>query len=344
VSSAANSTDVLDSITHLRRGLIGHGYRPVACSGKAAVMDNWQRSQWSAAQMEGIARNYPGAANTGLLCGDLVGLDIDTPDEETATAIRAMVMSLPGASAAPYRIGKAPKCLFAFRATEPREKRTTDAYLINGYKCQIEVFGERTQFVAYGVHPETGREYVWQNGSPAETPHADLPEITPQAVDELLARADVYLAARGTLIKRASKVNDNEPRAAVESDHPWADINSRALGNLDAWVPDLGLDGRRRYQSGFHAIASFRPTKSTTATRRGRSLNIQPSGIVDYSDGNRGYSPIDLVAVCLDIPHAESVEWLRERIGGGNTPAINVAGLLTQTARRRANRQTSTLS
>ncbi|WP_375791506.1 hypothetical protein ACE102_46700 (plasmid) [Bradyrhizobium sp. vgs-9] len=40
-------------------------------------MGNWQRSRWSAAQMEGIARNYPDATNTGLLCGELVGLDVD---------------------------------------------------------------------------------------------------------------------------------------------------------------------------------------------------------------------------------------------------------------------------
>ncbi|WP_244437176.1 bifunctional DNA primase/polymerase [Bradyrhizobium japonicum] len=127
-------------------------------------MGNWQRSRWSAAQMEGIARNYPDATNTGLLCGELVGLDVDTPDAETADAIRAMVMELPGSDRAPYRMGKAPKTLFAFRATEPREKRATGAYLINGAKCQVEAFGERTQFVAFGTHPDTGRPYEWFNG------------------------------------------------------------------------------------------------------------------------------------------------------------------------------------
>jgi len=294
--------------------------------------------------MEGLARNNPDATNTGLICGELVGLDIDTPEPATADAIWSMVMELPGAKDAPYRIGRAPKRLCIFRAPEPRDKVTTGAYLIGGQKCQVEVFGNRTQFVAYGIHPDTGRAYEWHNGSPAETPLADLPEITPEAIDGLLERAEAYFAARGTLLKPASKPRNGGPPAVVDSDHPWADINSRALANLDAWVPDLGLEGWRRYQTGYHSVASFRPTKSATATRRGRSLNIQSAGIVDYSDGCRGYSPIDLVAVCLGIPHAESVEWLRERVGRGNTPAINVAGLLTQTARRRANRQTSTLS
>jgi hypothetical protein len=302
-------------------------------------MDNWQRSRWSAEQMAGIARNYPDAANTGLLCGDLVGLDVDAPDEEVATAIRAMVMELPGSDRAPFRIGKAPKILFAFRAAEPRDKRATGAYLINGQKCQVEVFGNRTQFVAFGVHPETGREYEWLNGSPAETPLADLPEISPEAIDGLLARAEAYFATRGTLIKPASKAGDRG-LVVVDSDHPWADINSRALASLDAWVPDLGLDGLRRYQSGFHAVASFRPSINSKVKKRGRALNIQPSGIVDYSAGNTGYSPIDMVAVCLSMSAPEAAEWLRKRVGGGdNTRPVSVARLLTQPARRAAARR-----
>jgi hypothetical protein len=316
----------LKSITHLRRGLIGLGYRPVACMGKAAVMDNWQRSRWSSAQMEGIARNFPDATNTGLLCGDLVGLDIDTPDPDVADAIRAMVIELQGADRAPYRIGKAPKCLYMFRATEPREKRATGAYMINGHKCQLEVFGERTQFVAFGVHPDTGREYEWHNGSPAETALTDLPEITPAAIDELLARAEAYFAERGECIKRSSKsaANDNEPRAVVESDHPWSLLNQRALVNLGAWVPELGLDGLRRYQAGYHSVASFRPSINAKVKHRGRSLNIQPAGIVDYSDSNRGYSPIDLVSACLNHSPSEAVEWLRGLVGEGERPRINI--------------------
>jgi hypothetical protein len=58
--------------------------------------------------------------------------------------------------------------------------------------------------------------------------------------------------------------------------------------------------------------------------QRGRSLNIQPSGIVDYSDSNRGYSPIDLVSVCLNHSPSEAVEWLRGLIGECERPRINI--------------------
>ena len=178
----------------------------------------------------------------------------------------------------------------------------------------VEVFGERGQVLAYGVHPETGREYEWFNGSPAETPFADLPLVDPEDVDTLLARVEAYFAERGTLIKKPSTSVHRESRP-ISSDHPWAEINQRAFARLEAWVPHLRLDGLRRYRNGYHSIASFRPTNSTTARHRGRALNIQPEGICDHADSNRGYSPIDLVGVCLSLPPPEAVEWLKERVG-----------------------------
>jgi len=218
----------------------------------------------------------------------------------------------------------------------PREKRATGAHLINGHKCQVEAFGERTQFVAYGIHPETGREYEWHNGSPAETPLADLPEITPQAIDGLLARAEEYFATRGECIKRASRAaaNDNEPRHAVESDHPWSLLNQRAFADLDAWATQLGLEDQKPYRNGYHSVASFRPSMNTTVRKRGRALNIQPEGIVDYSAGNAGYTPIDLVAVCLRVQDLEAVDWLKERVGepDDGTPSISTDGLLKKKA------------
>ncbi|WP_445222166.1 AAA family ATPase [Bradyrhizobium sp. Pa8] len=327
--AAKTSTD-LAPISHLRRGLSEFGYRPVACDGKAATGNNWPDLHLAPNVADAYTRQHPDHTNTGLICGELVGLDIDTPHQETADAIWAMVKELPGADRAPYRIGKEPKRLITFRATEPREKRATGAYEVNGHKCQVEAFGERTQFVAYGIHPDTGKSYEWHNGSPSETPFADLPEITPQAVDALLRRADAYFAERGTLIKRAkTAANDNQPRAA-DSDHPWSRVKERAYADLDAWVPQLGLEDLKRYQSGFHSVASFRPTNSTTVKERGRALNIQPSGICDYADGDRGYSPIDLVGVCLGLQPQEAVDWLRDRVGepDDGTPAISTDRLL----------------
>jgi Bifunctional DNA primase/polymerase, N-terminal len=331
-------SDPLEPIAHLRRGLITHGYRVVACVGKEARGDNWQYSRWTPDQMDGLTRTHHYATNTGLVCGELVGLDIDTPDQETADAILAMVAELPGFAYAPYRIGQAPKSLYAFRAAEPRDKVTTGKYLIRGHACQIEIFGRRNQFVAYGTHPDTGRGYEWHNGSPAETPLADLPEITTSDIDALLARAESYFAEHGTPIKKAKAANDNERggEAGGDPDHPWSIVKQSAYANLSAWVPDLGLKDLDKYQGGYHSVASFRPTNSTTAKKRGKALNIQPAGIVDYAAGNKGCSPIDLVEACLGLTPHQAFEWLRERVGlpDDGTKPVSVAGLKAQPERR----------
>ncbi|MGY3610445.1 MULTISPECIES: AAA family ATPase [unclassified Bradyrhizobium] len=329
----ATNSDPLATITHLRRGLATLGYNCIPCAGKRPIEDDWPDKNWSAEQMEGLARRYPHATNTGILTGELVGLDIDTLDPETSEAILEMVANVPGIDRLPYRVGKHPKRLYICRTNEPRRKQSTGAYLINGQKCQIEVLGIGQQFVAYGTHPETMRPYEWFNGSPAETPLADLPEINWPDIETLLARAEAYLAERGTLIKHGSKspANDNSERGAfVESDHPWSLLNQRALSNLDAWVPELGLEDLKPYRDGYHSVASFRPTNSATATKRGRALNIQPEGICDYADGNKGYTPIDLVAVCLSLQAHEAVDWLKDRVGepDDGTPAIPIDGLL----------------
>ncbi|MET4231950.1 AAA family ATPase [Bradyrhizobium barranii] len=331
-TAAKTSTDPTEAIVHLRRGLIAQGYRVVPCSGKKACGLGWSNSKWSAEQMEGLARLYPHGHNTGVLTGSVVAIDVDTPDQATSDAILAMVAKLPGLAAAPYRIGKAPKRCYVFRSDSPRGKVATGAYLIDGQKCQVEVLGAGQQFVAYGTHPETGRNYEWFNGSPAETPFVELPEIHADDIDAMLASAEAYLSEHGTLIKHGSKApaNDNEKPVHAWSDHPWSALNQRAYDYLDAWVPQLGLEELKRYHAGYHAVASFRPSNSSTAKKRGRALNIQPEGICDYADNNRGYSPIDLVGVCRRLQSHEAVDWLRERVGepDDGTHAVSPEALL----------------
>jgi len=325
-----------EHIVKLRRGLIHNGYRVVPCAGKRAQGLNWQNGRWSADQMVGLLRHLPHATNTGIITGDVVAIDVDTPNEGVARDINAMVADLPHADAAPYRIGRAPKRLYLFRAATPRSKMATGAYLIDGAKHQVEVLGTGNQFVAYGIHPDTGRAYEWHNGSPAETPFADLPLADPEDVDTLLTRAEAYFAERGTLLKKPSTSIHREARP-ISSDHPWVELNQRALTRLGEWVPHLGLEGLRRYRNGYHSVASFRPTNSATARHRGRALNIQPEGICDHADNNRGYSPIDLVGVCLNLQPTDAVDWLKARVGvEPTTVRFNIAAMIANDRAKRA--------
>lgn len=310
-----------DPIAVLRRGLIENGYQIVATRGKETRIKGWTTTKLQASQVEGYTRRHSDFPDTGIVCGDVVAVDIDAPDASTAEKLISRLMEIPCATDSPCRTGRAPKCLYLFRASEPY-KGKTGAYMINGEKCQVEILGRGTQFAAFGTHPGTGKPYAWQNGNPLTVPFPELPAIDPDTLSAYQADAEAILAGTGgERITKASNpkgaANDNRP-PLVFGDGPWADVKTRAFANLDAWVPELGLASLKRRGQGYIAVASFRPSKRAglPAHKRGQALMIDPQGICDLSDGNKGYSPVDLVMVCLGIEAPAAVDWLRNRVGG----------------------------
>ncbi len=307
------------SVADIRRSLIENGYRITAADGKRPLAENWQQTVLTVDEVEDYTRRYANQTNTGIVCTNVVGIDIDAPDHDVCAAlVVALSEIVPEAMDAPTRFGNRPKRLHLVRTSEPHPKVQSDAYLVNGIKHQVEFFGERSQFIGYGTHPDTGRDYEWVNGSPLEVPVSDLPIVTPEQLHAYRSRVEEILAARGELNKRGSRAaaNDNRPAPAVAAvgDGPWDEVKARAFANLAGWVPALGLEGLKRYGSGFKAVASFRPSTGTRK-RREHSLSIQPVGIYDHAP-QQAYSPVDLVAVCLGLSPAEAVDWLRARVGG----------------------------
>jgi hypothetical protein len=71
------------------------------------------------------------------------------------------------------RIGKAPKALYLYRTNEPFTKISMHP---------IEVLGVGQQFVAYAIHPETGKPYEWPFSGPHEIPVDQLPLVTREQV------------------------------------------------------------------------------------------------------------------------------------------------------------------
>jgi Bifunctional DNA primase/polymerase, N-terminal len=163
-ATAAKSNPIAD----LRRSLIANGYKYVPVKGKVPVIKGWQKFRQDATQVEGVIRKHEDHTNTGILAGEVVAIDIDIPDPATCERVIELLLTLPGSMSAPYRVGRAPKCLYIFRTDSPRTKAATAGYTVDGAKCQVEVLGNGQQFVAFGVHPDTGREYEWSNGNPLD--------------------------------------------------------------------------------------------------------------------------------------------------------------------------------
>jgi hypothetical protein len=343
-SPAINQPETLSPI-EIRLSLFENGYHPVLARGKISNVAGWRTPVSSFEEIIEKTQSNPTYLNTGLLCGELVGVDIDALDPITADALVAMAEQLPGASQALRRVGKAPKITLVFRAEVVRKKATTKAYLVNGQKCQVEVMGDGQQIIAYGEHPDTGRPYEWIGASPLDVALADLPAISPEAIDGFIAEAEAYLAAHGEPIvpaRTAKPQPEYRPtQQAVAGDGIWVELKARAMANLGEWVPALGLSGTKPYERGFLARADFRPSTSSkglTGNGRGLSICFSPDGIVDYADGNLGYNPIDITAVALGITPAEAADWLRGRIGDERPPVdqSKFRGLISKAASQRS--------
>ena len=150
--------------TELRLRLLGNGYQPVPIyphdarvksAGKRPIGDGWQRG---GATAESIRTWQPG--NTGLLTGELVGVDIDVLEPVLSERLASLAEKMLGPTQL-VRIGRAPKTLLAYRTAEPGDKLLTpEMTLPFGGKAQVEILGAGQQFVAFGIHPDTRQHYL----------------------------------------------------------------------------------------------------------------------------------------------------------------------------------------
>ena len=108
-------------------------------------------------------------AGIGIAAGRVIGIDIDVlADPHLAKNIEVLAREMLGDSQA-LRIGRAPKRLLVYRADQP----------FRGFKLPpIEILGLGQQFIAYGIHPDTGQPYDWPLETLAEMVIDDLPTIT----------------------------------------------------------------------------------------------------------------------------------------------------------------------
>ena len=190
-----------DIVLQQRLRLIDNGWRitPIrtwgtAGSGKAAFLPGWQASTATADDVTigSNAYDWKRSPSTGIVCGPqsdgshLLALDIDILDAAVSIELADKAAEMLGATPL-LRIGRAPKRLLLYSC---KHATARPAYV----EGKVELLSDGAQFVAFGIHPDTGRPYEWPNGdSPEDTALADVPTTTPEKMAAWLAWVDARL-------------------------------------------------------------------------------------------------------------------------------------------------------
>ena len=118
-------------------------------------------------------------AGVGIAGGALAGVDIDLTDAGLALDVDRLARERLGDTPA-LRIGRSPKRLLVYRTEAP----------FKGIRSSpIEVLARGQQFVAFAVHPDTGRPYEWPEESLAGLALSALPAITEEQARAFLDEA-----------------------------------------------------------------------------------------------------------------------------------------------------------
>ena len=251
--------------------LIDGGYLvvPIKPGEKRPAISGWQHARLTSAD------KHPGHG-VGVLTGrgdsPVCGVDVDISHAVIGPALLAWCREHLGETA--ERVGAAPRILLAYRAERSGwAKRLSVAFFdpadptkADGARNEqrVEILGAGQQFVAYHVHPGTGKPYEWLDmfGGIAYTPAAELTMVTEAQVAALLAETErlvrgqknIEISASSTMNTGASSYVNNSTELAVWDDDlmglsptlDWSiDFAREVMFDLNAdadratWVNDL---------------------------------------------------------------------------------------------------------
>lgn len=217
--------------------LFGNGYTTIPIyahdsdnkgAGKRPIGKDWEKTVNTKEQIVGWGSRFP-VNGIGILTKNTPAVDIDIYDADASKHMANWVEANIGF--APCRIGRSPKKLFLFRTDEPFTKVKSAVWEDDfGEMHAVEVLADGQQFVAYGIHPETKKDYYWvgQDNPTNNIADLDLEEITLEQAREIASEFDRYAASRGWELKRRP-INGSDS-VDVADDDDWA-----SMADIQKW-------------------------------------------------------------------------------------------------------------
>lgn len=200
--------------------------RPKA--GKRPAFEDWQKIENTRGQINGFVKKYA-SSGIGILTKNTPAVDIDVYDKDGVKHMMAVVEKKIGAG--PVRVGRQPKKLVLCHTDEPFKKVKSATWEDDfGQRHAVEILGDGQQFVAFGIHPDTRKEYTWiTDDTPVNCAAAmDLPEITLEIARDIADAFDAYAEKQGWM-KVARAINGRAVDGEADDDD-WA-----AMSTVTKW-------------------------------------------------------------------------------------------------------------
>jgi hypothetical protein len=239
--------------------LVENGFTVTPTRGKVPIIRRWQNpSPTSLDWLRRVLRDnrYPGC-NVGIVCGRVVGIDIDADDPANLTVLETLAAEHLGMT--PFnRTGRPGRSLLVYRPA---------GEMIPSIKIGcIDVLAGGKQFVAYGIHPDTERPYQWASSrhNPLSASIGALPVL---AAESLQAFAEAVCAALGRPLVGLPIVTLGTAQANLTS--RLRTRQGEMLGNQNASGIMRDADGR---------VTDGRETfmRNLTAAEFARDRNVSP--------------------------------------------------------------------
>lgn len=186
-----------------RNQLFKNGFIILPLDGKRPTYKGWTAPDLVTQKWLDSFKRKTKYGNTGIRCDNVIAFDIDILDDALADQAEALIEAQCGPTNL-CRYGKAPKRLLLYRADgDVAKSARTGKY--GGH--MVEKLATRgRQFVACGIHPDTGKPYIWaDNISPMTTPWADLPALDNDTADATMDAVEALLAASGYTLETAPR-------------------------------------------------------------------------------------------------------------------------------------------
>jgi hypothetical protein len=243
-----------------------------------------------------------------VLCGDVVVFDVDVLNGELADRIVALIEGKLGTTPL-VRIGRAPKIALVYRPEDKfRKIETAELFFPDGSKAQVELLAEGEQFVADGIHPDTGEPYHWTDGTPADVPLDMLPVVSEEQGRAIIAEAEQILRAAGAREKEKPATPARHKLNGAAGGF-FSQVNTAALTDIAAWA--VALFPKAKFESG---TGAWRVSSKDLDRELQEDISIHPDGIRDFGEEEK-LSAIDLVMRHGDAESAvEAALWLCERL------------------------------